>query len=103
MIGERLTLTVEGLDDPVTVTYSAVDLRAYEAAFDVSVLSTPRSLTMLTWLGWHAAERTGAINGDLAKYADFDRRCVDLRLDRDEEDKGARPIKSGRGGAPSAP
>lgn len=82
-LGQKVELEVEG-GDPVTVTYSAVDLRRYEGQFHKSVLLEPMSLTMLTYLGWSAAKRQGLLNGHYDKWPDFDAVCIGVRTISDE-------------------
>lgn len=82
-LGQKVELDVED-GEPVTVTYSAVDLRRYESQFHKSVLVEPMSLTMLTFLGWSAAKRQGLLNGHYEKWVDFDAVCTGVRTIADE-------------------
>lgn len=84
-IGQEVELEIEGREEPITVRYSAVDLRRYESQFRKSVLIEPMSLTMLTYLGWSAAKRTGALNGAYEKWPDFDAVCIGVRAIPNEE------------------
>lgn len=87
----------------VLAEYSAIDLRAWETANRRSSLGEPMSVTMLTWLGWSAAKRTGAINGAYDTYEKFDAACVSvegLRSDpvpTEAAKKAASPKARGRG------
>jgi hypothetical protein len=74
------------LDDGRTVetTYNGIDLRAWETKHRKSALTESMSLSMLTWLGHHAAVRTGTLNGDLSTYEAFDKVCVSVEGVRDE-------------------
>jgi hypothetical protein len=94
-------LDVDGRDDPIRVTYSAVDYRRYEAQFHKSVLVEPLSMTMLTYLGWSAARRQGILNGSYEKWADFDAVCTGVRtITEDDDDEGEdpnRPTQTGVG------
>lgn len=88
-------LTIEGRAEPITVTYSAVDLRRYEGQFNKSVLIEPMSMTMLTYLGWSAARRQGLLNGSHEKWKDFDEVCTGVRSVPDEEtDDESRPTQN---------
>lgn len=93
-LGQRVELEVEGADEPVTVAYSAIDLRAYEQRFHKSVLTEPMSLTMLTFLGWSAGRRTGALNGSFTKWESFDAACTSVRALADEDTDAERPTKA---------
>jgi hypothetical protein len=82
----RQKLRIELADGTEVVTeYSAIDLRAWEKANRKSSLDEPMSVTMLTWLGWSAAKRTGAINGAYAEFEAFDAACTSVQGVRDEE------------------
>lgn len=100
MIGQQLRLD---LDDgrEVVVRYDLRDIRAWESTHDRSALVEAMSYDMVTWLGHHAAVRTGAINGDLSTYEAFQGRCVSWEAVR--EDVGPGPTKAkakGRKGSP---
>jgi hypothetical protein len=84
------------LDDGRTVetSYDGRDLRAYEKKFRTSALTESMSLTMLTWLGHHAAVRTGAVNGDLSTYEAFDNVCISVEGVRDEPEVTEGPTKT---------
>lgn len=89
---QTVELEIEGHEDPIVVAYTAVDLRAWEREFDKSCLAESMSLSMLTWLGWHAAKRTGALNGmSGSTWRDFDAVCVGVKSKRDEDTDAARP------------
>lgn len=93
---QTVDLDVEG-HDPITVEYTAVDLRAWEREHDRSALVEVTSLNMITWLGWHAAKRQGLLNGVTgATWTEFDAVCtgVTTRKGRD----AARPTKRTRSG-----
>lgn len=80
----KLEYEVDGKDQQVTAEYSAIDLRAWEGEFGESSLGTPMSISMLTWLGHHAAVRTGQLDGELKDYTKFDQACVSVEGVRDE-------------------
>jgi hypothetical protein len=75
------------LDDgrEIETTYNGIDLRAWEAKHKKSALVESMSLSMLTWLGHHAAVRTGEVNGELKEYSAFDAVCVSVEGVRAEE------------------
>lgn len=81
----RLQYEADGQPREVVAEYSAVDLRAWETTFKESALSSDMSVSMLTWLGHHAAVRHGLVNGDLKTYKAFDAVCMDVEGVRDEE------------------
>lgn len=82
-LGERLELTLSGVEAPLEVTYNAVDMRRWESEHGRSVLAEQRSISLLTWLGWSAARRAGATELD---YPSFDEQCVDVRRTRDPDE-----------------
>lgn len=95
-------LDIEGRTEPLTVTYSAIDYRRYEAEFHKSVLIEPLSMTMLTFLGWSAARRQGLLNGSYEKWREFDAVCTGVRTVQDDDDEQgtdgeARPTQQGVG------
>jgi len=96
-IGQRLRLD---LDDgrEVDVTYDLRDVRAWESAHGRSALVEEMSYDQLTWLGHHAAVRTGAINGDLSTFEGFEARCVSFELVREAPG----PTKAAKGRRPKA-
>lgn len=51
----------KGASAPTMISSEIVDLIAFEQEFDVSiaVLSDAPKLSHLTWLAWHAMQRTG--------------------------------------------
>jgi hypothetical protein len=100
---QTVELEIEGHEEKITVTYTAVDLRRYETYSHKSVLVEPMSMTMLTYLGWSAAMRTGAINGPLKEWKTFDEQCIGVKTIAAEEDQEPRPTKRSRGGGSSAP
>lgn len=67
----------------VEVTYDGRDIRKWEEKTGHSALTESMSLGQLTWLGHHAAVRTGAVNGELKTYAAFDAVCVSVEGVRD--------------------
>jgi hypothetical protein len=69
----------------IETTYSAVDLRAWETKFRKSSLTEDMSVSMLTWLGWHAARRQNQVDGDLTRWESFDAVCESVEGVRDEE------------------
>jgi hypothetical protein len=75
----QLEFEHDGGTRQVVTEYSAVDLRAWEGEHHKSALNTPMSVSMLTWLGHHAAVRQGQINGDLKTYQAFDQACLDVQ------------------------
>lgn len=81
------------LDDgtEVVTEYGAIDLRAWEKVNKRSALGEPVSVSMLSWLGWSAAKRTGAINGAYDTFEKFDAACVDVEGISDKEDEEDRP------------
>lgn len=79
MLGKQLELELTD-GTTYTVAYNGIDLRAYEAAFNASVLSEPMSLTMLTWLAWAAGKRTGVLNGEWQAWATFEQQCTGVRV-----------------------
>jgi hypothetical protein len=83
------------LDDgrEIETTYDGRDLRAWEAANKKSALVESMSLSMLTWLGHHAAVRRGELNGDLKEYRAFDQVCLSVEGMRDEEPPDPTPAK----------
>lgn len=95
----RLGYELDGEEKEVVVEYSAIDLRAWETAFNQSSLVADLSVAMLTWLGHHAAVRTGVINGELKTYKAFDEACFDVEGVRDEPS----PTKRGGRATPKTP
>jgi hypothetical protein len=98
------------LDDGTEVfaEYSAIDLRMWEKEHRKSSLNEPMSVSMLTWLGWHAAKRQGSINGAYDTYEKFDAVCTSVEGAEDEEEVPTRAVKrtatpKARGRASSAP
>lgn len=77
-------------DRQVVAEYSAIDLRAWETAHGESALSADMSVSMLTWLGHHAAVRQGLLNGDLKSYKAFDEVCFSVEGARDEDETPTR-------------
>lgn len=89
-LGQTVEVDIDGVEEPVTVHYSAVDLRRYEGHFKQSVLIEPMSLTMLTFLAWSAGRREGALNGEFTRYEAFDAKCLGVRVIPDQaEGEGA--------------
>jgi hypothetical protein len=76
----------------VEVVYDGRDLRAWEVAHGKSALAEDLSLSMLTWLGWHAGKRQQLLNGSHETYKAFDEVCVSVQGLADDE----RPTKRGR-------
>lgn len=74
------------LDDGrvVEATYDGRDLRAWEAKHHKSALIESMSIGMLTWLGHHAAVRSGEVNGELKTYEAFDAVCVSVEGVKEE-------------------
>ena len=76
----RQTFVVTLVDGTVhTIEGDGRDVRAWEAEYEQSFLSTAYSLTMITQLAYLAGKRTGVLNGQFPTYADFDAACVDAR------------------------
>jgi hypothetical protein len=72
----RLEL-VDGTE--IVVEYDAREFRAWEKAnHGESALGQRITVSMLTWLGWHAAKREGSINGAYDTFEKFDAACVDV-------------------------
>lgn len=107
-LGQRLRLDLED-GRQIESSYNGIDLRAWESKHRKSALTEEMSVSMLTWLGHHAAVRTGALNGDLSTYEAFDKVCVSVEGQRDEAPpdppKATRPKASQKrpGAAPSSP
>jgi len=101
-LGETLDLEIEDREEPVRVTFNGFDMRKWEEQFDKTILGEPRSLSMLTWLGWHAAVRQGLLDGKLKDWAVFDEACVGLQVARNKPATETRPTKRSRGGGSSA-
>lgn len=107
-LGQRLRLD---LDDgrQIEADYNGIDLRAWETKHRKSALVEQMSVGMLTWLGHHAAVRTGALNGDLSTYEAFDKVCVSVEgmgSGEPPDPTPATPRKGSprrRGAAPSSP
>jgi hypothetical protein len=73
VIDQSLRLVLEGAEEPIKVDVDGRDVRAWEKENDSSFLTSTTSYIQLTWLGWHAAKRTGKT--DLT-YEQFDDRCI---------------------------
>lgn len=86
-LGQTVEVEIDGQQDPVTVHYTAVDLRRYEAHFKQSVLTEGMSLTMLTYLAWSAGKRDGQLNGEFTRWEAFDAKCVGVRVLTDDNDQ----------------
>lgn len=106
-LAQKVKLT---LDDgrEIEATYDGRDLRQWEAVFKKSALVESMSLGMLTWLGHHAAVRTGVLDGELKDYARFDDACVSVEGVRSEEPPDPTPAdpkgsREAAGDAPSSP
>jgi hypothetical protein len=83
----------------VEVVYDGRDLRAWEIANGKSALSEDLSLSMLTWLGWHAGKRENLLNGEYDKYEAFDAVCTSVQGLTDD----ARPTKRTTARTPKTP
>jgi hypothetical protein len=96
-----LTLEIEGRDEPVTVTYNALDIRRWEADTGRSYFAGASTLEQFTWLGWAAAVRQGLIDGELKDVGKFLEACTDLdiRVPGAEDDRptSRRATRKGRG------
>lgn len=95
----KLEFEKDGSEEELVVEYSAIDLRAWEEARHESALAADMSVSMLTWLGHHAAVRQGTLNGDLKTWKAFDAVCTSVEGVRDDEAVG--PTK--RGGKTATP
>lgn len=84
----------------IETVYSAVDLRAWETKFRKSSLVEPMSVSMLSWLGWHAAVRQNQVNGELTRWEAFDAVCESVQATRMDEEGMAEtdPTQSSPGG-----
>lgn len=94
-LGRTVELTIDGIEEPIVVTYDARDMRAWEADTGKSVIAEPTSVSILCWLGWHAAERTGVLNGHHKTWDAFDAVCTGVKmLDQDPPGrrKGSRKV-----------
>ena len=95
----QLDYELDGEEKQVIAEYSAVDLRAWEAAFGESALISNMSVSMLTWLGHHAAVRQGLVNGPLKTYKAFDEACFDVTGVNDDKATPG-PTKRGKPATP---
>lgn len=86
------------LDDgrEIVVEYDGRDLRAWESKHHLSAIREEMTISMLSWLGHHAAIRTGILNGELTTYEAFDAVCVSVDGVRDS-DEPPNPTKPGKG------
>lgn len=87
---QRIRLELEDGTE-VETEYDGRDLRAWEAEFEQSALGERLSVSMLTWLGHHAAIRRGDLNGAMTEYEAFDKVCVSVQALR------TRPTKEQKG------
>ena len=102
---QRVALEIEGRDD-LAVVFDGRDVWAWETRHRRSALKEPTSVSMLSWLGWHAASRQGLLDDT---WEVFDGVCVGVVSvpdEHDEEEKEERPTRAatrtGRGAASSA-
>jgi hypothetical protein len=65
-------------DGDLVVEYSGIDLRAWETEYGQSALDARMSVSMLTWLGHHAAVRQGLLDAELKDYQAFDQVCASV-------------------------
>jgi hypothetical protein len=73
----------------VPVVFDGRDLRAWEVKHRKSSLAEPMSMSMLTWLGWHATTRQHLLNGSYDTYEAFDAVCVGVEgAELDEAEGG---------------
>jgi hypothetical protein len=91
----------------IEAVYDGRDIRAWEGKFRQSSLTADMSVSMLSWLGWHAAVRQNLVNGELSTWEKFDAACVDVSGVREPDPtpvkkKGAATRKAPGGGS-SAP
>jgi hypothetical protein len=82
-LAQKVRLTLDDGREIETV-YDGRDLRAWEGVNHKSALVESMSLSMLTWLGHHAAVRRGDLNGDMKDYKAFDQACISVEGVRDE-------------------
>lgn len=105
-LGQKVRLD---LDDgrEIEIKYDGRDIRAWEIKHRKSALAEVMSLSMLTWLGHHAAVRTGTLNGDLSTYEAFDKVCTSVEGIRDQEDNKetdpTKPKTKARRASPRSP
>lgn len=71
---QTVLITLESRD-PVTVRFDGRDIRAWETKHHKSALREPMSVSMLSWLGWHAAKRQGVMAPELHDWSAFDAAC----------------------------
>lgn len=83
-LAQKVRLTLEDGRE-IETTYDGRDMRQWEAHFHKSALVERTSLSMLTWLGHHAAVRRGELDGELKDYKRFDEVCVSVEGIRDQE------------------
>jgi hypothetical protein len=74
------------MDDGETfdVSSDARDIRAWEAEYGKSYLSSPLSYTEIAQVAYIAAKRTGVLRDEYPSYKDFDAHCVEARGTRTE-------------------
>lgn len=93
---QRVKLEIEDHDD-IVVTFDGRDLRAWEAKHKRSAIAETTSISMLSWLGWHAAKRQNLLNGTGDTWEAFDAVATGVEglPDEDEEEGEAGPTKAG--------
>lgn len=65
MSGIRVRTELEGVKDPLEVTYDGRDVRAWEADTGLSYLATEDTYTQREHLTWYALRRQGLTDLDL--------------------------------------
>lgn len=92
---QTLEVELDGRDEPVRVVVDGRDIRAWEAAHDLSFLTEDLSYTTLTELAGHAARRAGVYQGSLDEFMDAAVAVAQV------DEQPARPTRRGRGGGSS--
>ena len=69
-LSNTLTATLDGLEEPIEVTYDGRDVTRWELAFDRSLLSADLRYHDIVWLAWHAAKRQGLTPLSWAEWQD---------------------------------
>lgn len=106
-LGQTVRLDLEDGRE-IQTTYDGRDIRAWESAHGQSALTESMSLSMLTWLGHHAAVRRGELNGDLSTFPAFDQVCISVQGVAQESPGPTKPRRAkgsqrSRGADSSAP
>jgi hypothetical protein len=87
---QRVKLELEDGSE-VDVTFDGRDLRAWEVKHRRSAIAETTSISMLSWLGWHAAQRQGLLNGSYGTWESFDAVATGVEglPDEDEEEESS--------------